>query len=860
MFAFHNTSLVYGQLFIDNTITGEQLIQSLAGEGVVISNVFINCPDSAYAQFDGEDCNVKIKKGLIMTTGHAEGALGPNTFDGEDNSIDNGGTNDPDLDMVISDTTYNACAIEFDIEVASDTLRFNYIFASEEYPEYVCSKFNDVFAFYISGPDIPVPQNIALIPGTDFPVSINSINSGFAGPNSVPGGCISLDFNNYYQYNGLGGVGLQSTDDYYIQYDGFTTVLEAKSAVKPCEAYHLKLVIADVQDYRFDSAVFIEAESFTTDPITLTSTTSHAAEGFEQVIEGCVNGLFTFGLPAPVSETLIIYYTVSGTAINGTDFTNVADSIMILPGDSTALLTIEAIQDGIEEGPETLTLQITAVNNCTFGSLANASLDIIDNITALAQPQSITNCAGEEVQLAGSGGLTCEWLPVDFLDNPNSCSPISKPDNSINYTFYARLGLCVDSAEVSILIDDNFMPEVPDEYVVCKGESVTLSASGGTAYNWLPAGILSCDDCPAPVYIANDDMDFTVQVFDVNDCMSEFNVKVIAQNGDLGLVSDTVYACAGSSLQFDIPQNFDTYLWEPQTGLSCNDCPNPIVEVEQEQVYTLTVSQGDCQQTVSKTILIDGEIIIDAGADIIACNQIDNVLLGSPGFPDYVYEWTPSDGLNDASLAQPTLNLQVNSGESIEQTYYLTASNSNNNCTANDSIFVNLQSTPDLTIQAPDTVFAGNEFDMTIIDPQNNTEYTWYEENNDVIKIGETFTDYIFETTSYQITAITQAGCDTSIQITVFVKTLPEILVPSAFSPNNDGINDYFQLFPDNNEVEILLFEVYNRWGNKIFDFEQTATKVWNGEYGNIPQPLGVYVYQIRYRLPNGKKLFEGKY
>lgn len=83
--------------------------------------------------------------------------------------------------------------MEFDFVPATDNISFNYVFGSEEYPEYVCSQFNDVFAFFISGPGIVGLQNIAIVQGTaNMPVAINSVNVGEAGTFGLFGDCISL--------------------------------------------------------------------------------------------------------------------------------------------------------------------------------------------------------------------------------------------------------------------------------------------------------------------------------------------------------------------------------------------------------------------------------------------------------------------------------------------------------------------------------------------------------------------------------------------------------------------------------------------------------------------------------------------
>ncbi|MDP4826619.1 MAG: choice-of-anchor L domain-containing protein, partial [Flavobacteriales bacterium] len=131
-----------------------------------------------------------------------------------------------------------------------------YSFASEEYNEYVCSVFNDLFAFFVSGPN-PMGgqysnQNVALIPGTNLPVAINAVNNGTPGSQSS-GNCTSLAYSSFF---------VDNTSGTSIEYDGFTVVFTAEIPIIPGEDYTFKFVIADVSDGVLDSGVFIKGESF----------------------------------------------------------------------------------------------------------------------------------------------------------------------------------------------------------------------------------------------------------------------------------------------------------------------------------------------------------------------------------------------------------------------------------------------------------------------------------------------------------------------------------------------------------------------------------------------------------------------
>src|SRR5690606_2561419 len=186
-------------------------------------------------------------------------------------------------------TSNDACVLEFDFVPAGDTIRFNYVFGSEEYSEYDCSDFVDFFGFFISGSGFsPEINNIATIPGTSIPVAINSIN-GNSFPEGTNNPCTEMGdgspFNQYYVDN-LANGGEQ------ITYDGFTTVMTAMAAVIPCDTYHLKLAIADAGDAGFDSGVFLKAGSLNSTGIVVKTFGGAGLETpYTTTVRGCPPGV-----------------------------------------------------------------------------------------------------------------------------------------------------------------------------------------------------------------------------------------------------------------------------------------------------------------------------------------------------------------------------------------------------------------------------------------------------------------------------------------------------------------------------------------------------------------------------------------
>jgi hypothetical protein len=170
--------------------TPQNLIENIfLGQGVDVSNITFQGDPIAVGYFTGGQGPVGIERGIVLTTGQV---VSTNTVfgceaDGVDfaSSSNAGGGVEPDLDNLVSTMLNDVAVYTITFTPTSDTLRFKYCFASEEYPEYACSNFNDVFGFFIQGPNYPVPTNIALIPGTALPVTINNIhplNLSSAGP------------------------------------------------------------------------------------------------------------------------------------------------------------------------------------------------------------------------------------------------------------------------------------------------------------------------------------------------------------------------------------------------------------------------------------------------------------------------------------------------------------------------------------------------------------------------------------------------------------------------------------------------------------------------------------------------------
>ncbi len=200
---------------------------------------------------------LEIEEGIIITTGTVDEVFSDNSSDGiSEGTSDAGAINDTDLDnlAINGQSTHNEAIIIINFEVleAIDGFSIPFQFASDEYNEYVCSGFNDVFSVFISGPGITGFQPISLIPGTTNPIAINYINNGSCGSQSS-GQDSDLTQSALFIDNTI------TPNPIYSEFDGFTKKLLAEQPGLIAGNYQLKLAIADVGDAAYDSGVFFGA-------------------------------------------------------------------------------------------------------------------------------------------------------------------------------------------------------------------------------------------------------------------------------------------------------------------------------------------------------------------------------------------------------------------------------------------------------------------------------------------------------------------------------------------------------------------------------------------------------------------------
>lgn len=241
---------------VNTNFTPQQLIEDVLINSGCISDIEVTNVvggeftdgNLSYGYFNAGGSSFPFQEGLVLTTGKLQNVPGPNATLSDDDAPNWTGDIDLEMALQISNTT-NATIIEFDFTPNADNIRFRYIFASEEYQEgdpNTC-RFSDAFAFLIRPASGGTYENIALIPDTSTPVLVTTVHP------EIPGGCPAINETYFGSFNDVNAP---------INFNGQTTILSAESPVIPNEEYHIKLVLADEENFRFDSAVFLEGNSF----------------------------------------------------------------------------------------------------------------------------------------------------------------------------------------------------------------------------------------------------------------------------------------------------------------------------------------------------------------------------------------------------------------------------------------------------------------------------------------------------------------------------------------------------------------------------------------------------------------------
>lgn len=845
----------------------DSIVGSLVGAGVIVENIKSNLSQTtkAIGTFKAPQGLLGIREGVMMVTGVADTMAGPNTggvvsaFLPYTDTIPGNSEGRQMLNKVLqhnagattTQRTTDCVTIQFDIIPATDSIKFNYVFASEEYNTFVCSNFNDIFGFFIKGPGItgdvslspqfPGVTNIARVPGTDIPVSINTVNNGTPGSGSAanctftPQGIAAYIDNttanqtNPFIYNRL-------------KFNGLTRVLTAGVKVIPCQVYTLTLTISDVSDRSYDSGVFIEKGSLRSSGVTAVQSSVFSTR-FPYAIVDCNPGKFIFERCAENTvDSLVAKYKLSGTAVNGVDY-------MRRLNDGTLVPMPE--QFTLESGKYIDSLILVGVDNPSWANIPSKT------------------------------------VVVKFLNSTRPFLPNGQPNfrgDSTTLTIRNRY-LYKTSNDISICqgSDSALIPVTPlnplDRYTWRE-----LTAAGDT----VPSGSLSCLNCQIPRTSSDSTTTYIVYLQDsLSGCKTSDTVQVkVFQVPTLSPTSNRPgnAVCRGEDIRlFANPLGFGnewTYQW--MGVLPSNAVGVPADSLKQLQLY-IPSHRTDQFYKIKAT-------------NELGCNKIDSIevrIIQRPSFKlperDTVcygqtyklvplelndslkltrYSWSLSDDRRVRDSLNPSITIRgIQTGN-----YILLGSNAcfpvgGSSDTFRLHVVDSISAAFTYRIKNDSLTAAPVQFEQSFrplsysrIWKLRNDALGW-----DTTLLGESPLVTIRRGGEYESEAIvfTRLGskyCADTVSRKFKIDPLGSVFIPNLVTDNADNFNSTFRITARDENGNILReitngkLKVYNRWGKLVFESDDYNNDL---NYSKLKEDLndGVYFFEFsvdRYNYRNG--------
>jgi gliding motility-associated-like protein len=469
-------------------------------------------------------------------------------------------------------------------------------------------------------------------------------------------------------------------------------------------------------------------------------------------------------------------------------------------------------------------------------------------------------CSRRSVSIGAAAipGNSYSWMPAAGLTGTNSA--IAEAEKSGTYILTVTNNANGCSAADTVTVTENMLlPEAKagsDKVISCDHPQVTIgsNANASYVYSWSPASGLSAPAISQPV-TAKEGIYILKVINALNGCFSYDTVEVTRDmrmpKADAG-ANQTLTCMLKSVTAGSAPAAGYTYSWYPTKGLSNPSIAQPSVSLPGK--YMLTVKNNATGCTAVDSVLINQDIQMPAahaGPDAALTCTVKYVRIGTPEIKGNRYEWSPAAGISSAASAQ--------TNAFAEGSYLLRVTNEKNGCTAIDSVSVSIDTVAPVadagenrSFDCPRTpVVLGS----TAID---GMEYHWSEAKGlSAVDVAQPVTDSTGIFSLYVINVLN--GCKSAADtVTVYGKNCDcRFFVPTAFSPNHDGVNDVLSALKYCDDYRDFRFSVYNRWGQLVYSTKDLHDG-WDGVYKDGDQQTDTFLWTIEYfDVVNQEKMLE---
>jgi gliding motility-associated-like protein len=331
--------------------------------------------------------------------------------------------------------------------------------------------------------------------------------------------------------------------------------------------------------------------------------------------------------------------------------------------------------------PPTTTKYFVTVKNSTGCGNKDSVLITVNDLPSISKSNDTAICTNSSVQLFASGGGTYSWTPATLLNNANISNPVATPAATTDYnvTITNQYG-CLDSAKVLVTVNPRPAISVSNDTTICQNSPVTLFASGGNSYQWIPASSVDNASSPSPSATPATTTVFHVSITDSYACVYDDSVKISVIQPPAFSVSQDKSMCKSESVQLNASGG-NIYEWWPETNLNDPNINDPLAAPDSTTTYSVIIKDSTCNfsDTLSTNVIVHNTPVITATHDNdITCSFASSQLNASGGKN---YSWTPASGLDNFGISDPVAS-------PTETTVYTVTGTDQYGCSSKDTVTV----------------------------------------------------------------------------------------------------------------------------------------------------------------------------
>ncbi len=476
-----------------------------------------------------------------------------------------------------------------------------------------------------------------------------------------------------------------------------------------------------------------------------------------------------------------------------------------------------------------------------WGTHCVANTSVVVPVTPLAIPNAgpdTSFCTTQSaIQLSASGGTTYSWSPAAGLSATNIANPVASPTGTTNYIVSVGVNGCSKTRNDTITVTVRSKPiiQLTNDTLICTIDTLQLNVTGPTGnIVWTPNFMINNTTTPSPLVSPDVPTKYYVQLTDMHGCFSNDSVFVdVKPQVTLNAGPDTTI-CQGHSALLNGVGDGLSYSWGIAPSLSDTSILNPVASPTTTTTYTLTGYIGKCSAQSSVTVKVVPQPAANAGRDTTICLGFDTQLAAGGGS---IYNWSPAIFLSNTNIANP---LVIQPSRTMQ---YIVTVRDTLGCPLAIKDTVNVVVIPLLNVNAgpTDTMIVFTQ--PLQLNASGAVHYTWspgtWLSNPNIANPISNPQDTI----RYILTGVDDNGCIGTDSINVFVfRVEDDMYVPTAFTPNGDGLNDIFKPILIGMK-SLAYFKVYNRFGEMVF-YTTRVNDGWNGIFKGKPQDTATFVWE----------------